>query len=437
MDSMKLAKSPRVVAGIACLFSTMVLASGCVGTGAPLARLVVEAGDHHRSNTPVSITLTDGTIDLSGDGFHLVESSGSERSVLPVQIERGAPTRLWFILPGETQAGTTREFELHSGWARSESSVEVVKDDKTLLIKQGDASVLSYHHAIMPPPAGESKLYERSAFIHPIWSPSGSVLTNIHPKDHYHHMGLWMPWTKTRFEGKGVDFWNLDRGQGTVRFNRVLSQTSGPVFGGFQVEHDHVALQTASGEKLVLKEVWDVRVYNVGGPNKGDWICDFVSTQRCVAETPLLLEKYRYGGFGFRGAAEWKGDKAAYLTSEGKTRVDGHATRARWCDTAGVSDGQWKGITHFSHPQNIRHPEAMRIWPGVEQHVFFNWAPIQLDDLSLDPGQDYVFRYRMIIHEGKVDVTRTERLWNSYAHPPVVTISVPQARVRSPVNYTY
>jgi hypothetical protein len=172
----------------------------------------------------------------------------------------------------------------------------------------------------------------------------------------------------------------------------------------------------------VLDEIWDVRVYNVGGSEKGYWLWDFVSTQRCVADSPLRLLEYRYGGFGFRATADWKGETAAYLTSEGKTRKDGHATRARWCDTAGVSDGQWKGITFFSHPKNFRHPEAMRIWPGFDDEVFFNWAPVQTGDFEMKPGEDHVFRYRQYVHEGKVDVEKTEQLWNDYAHPPKMTV---------------
>ncbi|MHC4325702.1 MAG: DUF6807 family protein, partial [Planctomycetota bacterium] len=278
--------------------------------------------------------------------------------------------------------------------------------------------------AIVPAPEGQSKLYDRGGFIHPLWSPSGSVLTDIHPDDHYHHLGIWMPWTKTKFEGKAVDFWNLKSGQGTVRFNRFLSTTEGPVYGGFQAEQDHVALKTSSGEKTVLKEVWDVRVYNIGGPGSGYWLWDFVSSQRCVADSPLLLEEYRYGGFGFRGSADWKGETAAYLTSEGKTRKDGHATRARWCDAAGVSDGKWKGVTFFSNPKNFRHPEAMRIWPEFEKEVFFNWAPVQTGDFEMKPGRDHQFRYRMFVHEGKVDVERTEQLWNDYANPPRIELEV-------------
>jgi hypothetical protein len=69
--------------------------------------------------------------------------------------------------------------------------------------------------------------------------------------------------------GKKIDFWNLGDGSGTVRFSKYLSTTSGPVFGGFQAEQDHVGLRTSKGEQTILKEVWDVRVYNVGGPEQG------------------------------------------------------------------------------------------------------------------------------------------------------------------------
>jgi len=410
------------------ILSSCLLLPHPVTWGEPLARITVEAGDYTRLDTPVSVGLS-GV--LLGFGFpnerpSLVEIKGDRRVPVPVQFEAGSPPRLWWILSGETPAGGKRIYELSPGpsSAGGRSNIKVTKDDSVLVLRKGKQQILQYNHAIVPAPQGQSKLYDRGGFIHPLWSPSGSILTDIHPDDHYHHLGIWMPWTKTKFEGKAVDFWNLKEGQGTVRFNRFLSTTSGPVYGGFQAEQDHVALKTSSGEKVVLKEVWDVRVYNVGGPDKGYWIWDFVSSQRCVADSPLLLEKYRYGGFGFRGSADWKGETAAYLTSEGKTRKDGHTTRARWCDTAGVSDGKWKGVTFFSNPQNFRHPEAMRIWPGFEQEVFFNWAPVQTGDFEMKPGQDHKFRYRMFVHEGKVDVERTEQVWNDYANPPRSTLEV-------------
>jgi len=392
--------------------------------GQSLGSIAVEAGEYTRVDTPVSLDLTGVPgVGFPSDELRLVEIRDSQRVDVPVQFEAGSPPRLWWVLSGTTPAGTERKYELSKGRADSAAAVTANQDDKVVRIDKDGTKVLSYNHAIVPAPAGQSKLYDRSGFIHPLWSPSGSILTGIHPKDHYHHVGIWMPWTHTEFEGKPVDFWNLNSGQGTVRFNRFVSTTSGPVYGGFQAEQDHVALKTSSGEKVVLKEVWDVRVYNVGGPEKGYWLWDLVSTQRCVADSPLKLLQYRYGGFGFRATEDWKDETAAYLTSEGRTRKDAHATRARWCDAAGVSDGDWKGITFFSNPQNFLHPEAMRIWPPENRYVFFNWAPVQTSDFEMKPGDDHVFRYRQFVHEGKVDVARTEQLWNDYAHPPKVEIA--------------
>ena len=426
---LKLISTLSILKGSIILFviSFCVLAPQPVSQAGPLAKITVEAGDYTRIDTPVTARLDGVPLGFPSDEIRLVEVKGSRRVEVPVQLEAGSPPRLWWVLSGKTEAGSKRTYELVKGSKTARAGVSVRQNNKVLRIEKDGKKVLSYNHAIVPPPAGQSELYNRSGFIHPLWSPTGSVLTDIHPKDHYHHLGIWMPWTKTKFEGKEVDFWNLAGGQGTVRFKRFLSTTSGPVYGGFQAEHEHVALQTASGEKVVLKEVWDVRVYNVGGSGEGYWLWDFVSAQRCVADSPLHLAKYRYGGFGFRGAAEWTGEKAAYLTSQGRTRKDGHTTRARWCDTAGVSDGQWKGVTHFSHPENFRHPEPMRIWPGFEQEVFFNWAPVQLDDFELKPGKDHIYRYRLYVHEGKVDVENTERLWNDYAHPPKVEIETAES----------
>ncbi|MBN1806921.1 MAG: PmoA family protein [Sedimentisphaerales bacterium] len=413
------------------VLSCCLLSAQPVSVAAPLARITVEAGNYTRVDTPVTAMLDGVPLGFPADEICLFEVKGSSRVDVPVQLEAGSPPKLWWILSGKTEAGAERTYELVRSDRTVRGGVKATRDDKVLQIVKDGTKVLSYNHAIVPPPPlevmGEKYkdtrgLYYRSGFIHPLWSPKGSELTHIHPDDHYHHVGIWMPWTKTKFEGKETDFWNLGSGQGTVRFKRFLSTTSGPVYGGFQAEQEHVALKTDEGEKIVLKEIWDVRVYNVGGSDDGYWLCDFVSKQRCVADSGLLLEQYRYGGFGYRGAKEWSGENAAYLTSEGRTRKDGHATRARWCDTAGVCDGQWKGVTHFSHPDNFRHPESMRIWPGFEEEVFFNWSPVQLGDFELKPGKDHVFRYRMFVHEGKMDVENTERLWNDYAHPPKVEI---------------
>lgn len=414
----------------ALMFGVLLLVSAVTAFGVePLATITVEAGPCARTDTPVSISLATAPQAVQGGALVLREVRDSGRVAVPAQIEQGSTPKLHWIVEGTLPAGQTRTYELVPGQARVERVVKASQDDKVLDISVGDAKVLQYHHAMSPAPKGVARipdaklpLYDHSAFIHPLWSPKGNVLTDINPPDHLHHMGIWMPWTHTRFEGKMVDFWNVGDGTGTVRFSKFLSLTTGVVYGGFRAEQDHVALKTSKGEQTILKEVWDVRVYNVGGPDKGYWLVDFQSTQRCVADQPLIQEEYRYGGLGYRATRQWKGPEADYLTSEGKNRKDGNGTRARWCDSFGRIGEDWEGVTFFSNPKNFRHPEPMRLWFEPTNYLFFNFCPSVAGEWEMKPGEDHVFRYRWYVHEGKSDVNEIERIWRDYAEPPQVKV---------------
>ena len=371
--------------------------------------IFVDAGEHDRMDTPLTVEI--GTI--GAEGASLVEVTGNQRVETPVQVDR---VRANFILSGKTPKGTRREFVLTSGAGKSAGGVEVKEDAKELVVACGGVNVLRYYHAVMQPPEGQDKKYARSGFIHPLWSPGGKVLTEIHPKDHIHHMGLWNAWTKTKFEGRDVDFWNLKDGKGLVRFVKFAGKTSGPVFGGFSAVQEHVDL-TSGAEKVVLNEVVDVKVWNVG---KEKWVIDLVSTQKCVAKSALELEAYRYGGLGFRGTSDWGMNNSDYLTSEGKTRTDGHGTRARWCNVFGETKAGPAGVQFMSHPQNREHPEPMRIWP--DGYIFFNFCPIQKTDWVMEPGKEYVLKYRMFVYDGTVTKERCEQLWRDFGEPPAVKV---------------
>jgi len=56
-------------------------------------------------------------------------------------------------------------------------------------------NLLQYNFGITMPPAGINEAYKRSGYIHPLYTPHGQVLTRIQPPDHYHHYGIWNPWT--------------------------------------------------------------------------------------------------------------------------------------------------------------------------------------------------------------------------------------------------
>src|SRR5436190_3288382 len=147
------------------------------------------------------------------------------------------------------------------GKAKTQGSVVKITIDSVLTISSGSQKLLTYQFKTVYPPIGIDTNYKRSGFVHPLYAPHGQVLTRIQPPDHYHHYGIWNPWTHTFFEGDTVDFWNLKSHQGTVRFVKFTSQISNQKYAEFTALHEHVVFKKDGSEKVALKEWQTVRVY--------------------------------------------------------------------------------------------------------------------------------------------------------------------------------
>lgn len=395
-----------------------------------LAMITVDSGPYARENSIVGIHLEGYQLKLENSSFALVEISGKQTKMVNAQLDLSKGAVLWWVMDGKTKAQTKRRYELRrqDKLATSNPKVRITKDDKVLKVQVNGRDALQYNFATVMPPEGVAPIYQRSGFIHPLWSPKGEVLTRIQPPDHYHHVGLWNPWTHTEFEGREIDFWNLVKAQGTVKFNTFLSTSSNDLFGGFRAIHDHVDLnaQTPKGSKVALKEEWDVKVWNLGDATDPAWVIDFTSTFNCATDSTLTLKEYRYQGFGMRATEKWDDSTAHILTSEGLDKGTGNATRARWADVNGVSDFGTSGVLFMTHPTNYNFPEPIRIWPvGAnegKENVFFNFNPTMDRDWVLQPGMDYRLKYRMFVYDGKIEADQMEQLWRDFAEPPRVTI---------------
>ena len=379
-------------------------------------RFVVEVGPNARADTPVSVSL-DGLADPLSP-MRLVERTNGASTPTPAQLEPGSPPRLWWIVRGVMPVGGRRVYELRAGQPAVTSPIEVRTTEAALEIRRGDAKILRYNRAHVPPPAGADPLYGRSAHIHPVWTPSGRVVTEQFPADHMHQDGIWFALVRTEFEGRHPDFWNLPGKTGRVRFGRLHNTTSGPVYGGFRVENEHVDLSGPT-EKVALRETWDVRAWNVGGSAEGYWVFDVTSTLRCATASPVTVLKYHYGGLAMRGASGWYDERCRFLTSDGKTRADGNHTRVRWCDMAGTSGDTWFGLAILSHPKNTHFPEPIRIHPTMP---YMCYAPSHVGPWSIEPGREHVSRYRFIVHDGSLEVETANRIWRSFAEPLTVKV---------------
>lgn len=408
-------QNPRV-SGV-CLFAFVMSASAADKT----FMVTVEAGDLDRRGTVLQFALPDA---LKNDSLAL----RLEGRLAPVQVEKSGKA---VFRVDAIKKGTRASYEIITGRAASgrmsAGGVMTRRDQgkvKIIFAGAGGSSrpLLDYQAEPGAFPRDDIKpAFRRGGYLHPIYTPSGKLVTDDFPSNHIHHHGVWWAWTNTEFAGRKPDFWNMGEGKGRVEFVSLDDTWSGPVQGGFRARHRFVDL-TPPQPVTALTETWEVRAYAAPSDSTNFWILDLISEQQCATTEALKLPANRYGGVGVRGNWAWNGkDKAMFLTSEGETDRDrGNTTRGRWCDMGGLVDGSRAGIAILCHPENFRAPQPMRLHPT---EPFFNFAPQQAGDMEIQPGEKYVSRYRFVVHDGPLDRTELDRLWNDYAHPPAVTVT--------------
>lgn len=394
-----------------CLFAAVV-------TRAAEPTVTVSAGKHDRRGTIVRMPAPKGFTAETR-----CELRGEDGKAIPVQVIGGDAV---FVLD-QLDAGMSRTYRLvqpetfespapRVTATRDGGAVRIATDGREMLRYQGEKTAL---------PEGFEPQFQRGGYIHPVTTPAGKAVTDDYPKNHKHHHGVWSPWTKTKFEGRTPDFWNMGAKTGTVEFVEMGETWSGPVAAGLSAKHRFVDLSAKPEPKPALNETWTITAYHGGAgaaPVEGDsfHIFDLRSVQTTAGDSPLVLPQYHYGGMGFRGSGAWDGkDKSQMLTSEGKDRANGNESRGRWVAISGMLDGKGAWCAMLCSPANFRFPQPLRLHPG---EPFICWAPQQLGEFSIEPGKPYTMSYRFIAGDGKLDAKLIERLWADYAEPPGVEV---------------
>lgn len=415
----------RKLSGPACKLLTLLagLLPGVIGcspgvgeTGAVAEAVIeVEGGSMDRSGLIVGIDLPDR---FAAGPVQILDEAGR---LVPSQVVAGKPPRIYWRLPESFPAETRARYALHAGAQEASRAerVRIVDTGRSLQAQVGEAAVFDYRYETVGPPVELSPLLARNAYIHPVRSPAGAIVTGDFEAHGPHQRGIWHAWTRTEFQGRFPDFWNLHEGSGAVRFQAASEVYSGSVLAGFRVEHEHADLSAPDGPEPVLHESWDVTVF----PYDSFFVFEIDSLQRPASAHPLNLPEYHYGGMAFRGRMEWAEKGARFLTSEWLTDLEADGTRARWCAVWGEDEVGASGLAILGHPQNFRAPQPLRIHT---EYRYFAFAPQRLGATAIQPGRPYRSRFRFVVFDGPPDVELLERLWNDFADPAKVRIAETQ-----------
>jgi len=256
----------------------------------------------------------------------------------------------------------------------------------------------------------------RSNYIHPVYGPSGELLTRDWSKDHPHHRGIYWAWPEVDFGNKRGDLHALQivfaRPTGNIKFENGTDYA--------QVEAENIWMWKDSIP--VVREVVMIRAY----PNSGhgriiDLAFRFVAMRDSI--TIARRETKLYGGLNIRMQTPEFQEISFYRDSSINEPV-----RA-WSDLSGIFAGSEtkSGMLVLQHHKNPDYPGEYIQYPDLAwiQPTF----PASGTRYRLSPGVPLVMRFRLVIHAGmKPDNTSSARMWDEFNSEtaPALTFSIPE-----------
>lgn len=390
----------------------------CDGADPPFA-VTVSAGKHDRAGTLVETSLAVSPGVQAAAGSHAVvfrlERDGGRGAVLA----QWTADTLVFRIEEPLAAGETRTYR-SGGTVRPTGDVDRVRcrhRGGSVSVLCGDRSVLAYNTGIVRCPDREHRAYDRTGYLHPVWTPAGAVITDDFPPDERHQRGLFLAWRRFEWGDRAGDFWSIKSQDASLRHESVESIASGPVFGEFVVRNRGVISEAKSGaEHHVLDERWRVRVYDIGETGH---LFDLHIRHRAMTHD-LKVSKMNWGGLAYRGPVAWFESPPDVLTSEGRDRRGGDGQPARWCRYGGTLAGRPVSITIFDHSDNPRYPEQLlRIHPA---RPYFCFPVSRSGAFTIATGKPLELRYRVYVTDRICEAAELEALARDFVEPPVVKV---------------
>ncbi|WP_435019431.1 PmoA family protein [Tundrisphaera sp. TA3] len=412
----------------------LALASAPARAAGPIT-IRVEAGEHEREGTPLHASiprdrlgpavreaLASGPVALT---MADLDEPGRGPTTVQLDIDPGepeVPPRATWILPRPLPAGATARFSLDvvtpappaGPWTLDRSTPGAID------LKSGARPVFRYNTAPVSSPKYK-EIQDRDAYLHPAYTPSGTLITGDFSSAHPHHRGFFLAYAAAQVGDAKADFWNIHTDKGKIFFEALDLAVAGPVSARIVGRHRwDIKDGPAKAHRTVLRERWEIEA--LPSPDPKCWMFDLTSRQQ-AADRPVTLTPYRYGGMAYRGPDPFLKGTLDVLTSEGKHRKDGDQKPARWVDLTGpIADGSpdYAGAMIAEHPTNPHAPTVVRIHPTTLP--FFSYVPAHDAALELSTTASTTFRYRVLIHDGRPDRGLDERVWRDFAHPPRVVV---------------
>lgn len=250
-----------------------------------------------------------------------------------------------------------------------------------------------------------------SNYLHPVHSPTGTLLTEDFPQDHLHHRGIFWAWHQILVKGEPVaDSW-------VCRDIQWQSSREVSLNNGVRTDDRGATLEVVrewavgAEARRVAREHVIVTTHRLD-PTFGRRM-DFTLKLRALVDGVALAgsdDVKGYGGFSPRIRLT---DDVRFTGRDGEVKPMNTAVEAGpWLDVTETLDGKFAGVTMMVHP---RHPGFPLKWILRAKRSMQNSQWPGRTPFALSRKEDTVLRYRLLLHDTPLSKEQLDAEWQRYA----------------------
>jgi hypothetical protein len=254
-----------------------------------------------------------------------------------------------------------------------------------LELLENGSPVFVYNYGMQLEP-GIPEDRRRSSYLHPVYSPAGTVITADFPADHYHHRGVFWAWPVVRTSAGDADLWTLNGVE--TRFERWVARQAGTANAELHVENGWYS----GGRRIVREEVKLVAYPAASGARE-----IAVSIGLHALGEPVTIGGARdqgkgYGGLSCRFAPR---ENTVIRTSDGQIAGDEDHRAHGWAEMEASFADRRACLRITANPANPGYPNE---W-CLRQYGFLGASFPGAALFRLEPGTPLKLRYQIRVHD--------------------------------------
>jgi hypothetical protein len=234
----------------------------------------------------------------------------------------------------------------------------------------------------------------RSTYLHPVYLPDGTAITDDFNPDHPHHRGISWMWPVVIVDGKTHDLWTV----GGIRqqFIRWTAREVAARYALLGVENGWYL-----GDRKVVNEQVEIRVQPVrNGRRDLEFTLRFSATDQPIEIAGTPDGNKGFGGFCFRFAPRDGGkDKTIIRTDQGIATKDGVMEVHPWAQVEGSFQGRPGGARVEDDRGNPGFPNG---WLMRHGFGFLNVSYPGMKPVRLEKDKPLVLKYRVTLFAGEM-----------------------------------